>query len=193
MSGPAHDLSRNPMPGYLNQTQPLADGRSVGHDVLMKSYHPYAIRAAMASDQGSSVVYLFDTDMPKEITRAYLRIKPRKGRAVWCEGIINNSNYRKRYNVSGRGRRFIPKEPARAVTMGAWYRSLLRLQRDTQNRLIDTELNIRYFPLNKWSLQRWVGAIRVSQQHPVSPNRIAMNLALLGVALGAISLIIAFK
>lgn len=159
----------------------------------MESYHSYAIRAAMVSDQGSSLVYLFDASMAKEVTRVYLRIKPRRGRAVWCEGIINNNNYRKRYSVSGQGRRLIPDDPVRTIIMGAWYRRLLGVKRDAQDRLMDTELEISSFDLNNWSLRRWVGAIRISQQHPVSTNRIAMNLALLGVLLGVVSLIVAFK
>jgi hypothetical protein len=164
----------------------------VRHDVQMVSYPSYAIRAAMASDQGSSVIYLFDASMPEEVTRIYLRVKPKNGRTVWCEGVINNKNYRKRYNVSGQGRRFIPNDPTRGLIMGAWYRRLLSIKRDARDRLIDTELNIRTFEANKWSPWCWVGAVRVSQQHPVSTNRIAMNLALLSTVLGVVSLIVAF-
>jgi hypothetical protein len=158
----------------------------------MGSYQSYAIRAAMASDQGSSVVYLFDASMPREVTRVYLRIKSRNGKAVWCEGVINNENYLKRYNVSGQGRRRIPEDSARVLTMGAWYRRLLSIERDAEDRLMDTELDIRSFNAHKWSVRRWAGAVRVSQQHPVSTNRIAMNLAVLSVALGIVSLIVAF-
>ncbi len=103
----------------------------------------------MASDQGSSVVYLFDAIKPEEVTRVYLRIKPRKGRPAWCEGSINNADYRKRYNVSGMGRRFIPNDPVRTPTMGAWYRDLLGIERDARGRLMDTELDISVAPIGR--------------------------------------------
>lgn len=67
----------------------------------MKQYADYAVRAAMASDQGSSIMYLFDNN-EDSATRVYLHIK-RKGRAaIWCEGVINDPNYRKRYSIQGR-------------------------------------------------------------------------------------------
>jgi hypothetical protein len=82
------------------------------HALRVKQYADYAIRAAMASDQGSSIMYLFDKQEPGA-TRVYLRIK-RKGRAVvWCEGVINDPNYRDRYSTSGQGRWLIPNDPVR--------------------------------------------------------------------------------
>lgn len=158
----------------------------------MESYMSYAVRTAMVSDRADSVVYLFDITKT-EAVRVYLRIKPRKGRIVWCEGVINSSSYRKRYNVRGQGRQLIPSDPVRTVTMGAWYRLLLGIdKRDDDERLVDAELDIRLFKRSNWSITRWWAAIRVTQQHPISTNRIAMNLALLGVALGIVSLITPF-
>jgi len=146
----------------------------------------------MVSDRADSVVYLFDATKADAI-RVYLRIKPQNGKIVWCEGIINSISYRKRYNAEGQGRQLIPSDPARTVTMGAWYRLLLGIdKRNDDERLVDAELHVRFFKRSNWSFTRWWAAIRVTQQHPVSTNRIAMNLALLGVALGTISLITPF-
>jgi hypothetical protein len=170
------------------------------HALRVKQYADYTIRAAMASDQGSSIMYVFDEQEP-DATRVYLRIK-RKGRAVvWCEGVINDSNYRDRYSTSGQGRRLIPNDPLKTVTMGAWYRQLLGIERSGA-KLPDTPLNVRvyrqtrglpWYHLARWKPSRaWLGAVQVSLQHPVSTNRIAMWFALLGAALGIISLVIAF-
>jgi hypothetical protein len=166
----------------------------------VKSYDTYSIRAAMASDQGSSIMYLFDSQLDAA-TRVYLRIK-RKGRAtVWCEGVINDSNYRGRYGTSGQGRRLIPDDPVKTVTMSAWYRQLLGIERSA-GMLSDTSLKIKVYRRQRgspwhhprrWQPSRaWWGALQVSMQHPVSTNRIAMWFALLGAALGIVSLIIAF-
>jgi len=158
----------------------------------MESYRSYAVRAAMTADRSDSVVYLFDTHYTGA-DRVYLRIKSLEGKIVWCEGIINSDTYRKRYNVGGQGRRFIPNDPILSVTIGAWYRFLLNInKRDDNGRLIDAKLDIRLFRRSNRSFKRWWAAVRVTQQHPVSTNRIAMNLALLGVALGIISLITPF-
>jgi hypothetical protein len=139
----------------------------------------------MTSDRDDSVVYVFDAANTETAPRVYLRIKSLEGRTVWCEGIINSDNYRKRYNAKEQGRRFIPNDPVRTVAIGAWYRFLLNIdKRDDNEHLIDTKLDIRLFKRSNRSLRRWWAAIRVTQQHPVSTNRIAMNLALLGVALG---------
>jgi len=170
------------------------------HASGVKQYADYAIRAAMASDQGSSIMYLFDKHEPSA-TRVYLRIK-RKGRVVvWCEGVINDRNYRVRYSTPGQGRRLIPDDPVKTVTMGAWYRQLLGVER-SGGKLSDTPLKIKvyrrtrglaWYDLQRWRPSRaWLGAIQVSLQHPVSTNRIAMWFALLGAALGVISLVIAF-
>jgi hypothetical protein len=153
----------------------------------------YKIRAAMASDAGSSVVYLFDKSI-KDDTRVYLRIKSRRG-TVWCEGIINNWNYRVRYDEDPRHQDDwrIPEEPERALTIGGWYRHLLDIdKRDNSHRLKNAKLDIQILKRSKWSLKRWWAAMRVSQQHPTSTNRLAMNLALLGAALGIVSLITPF-
>lgn len=106
-------------------------------------------------------------------------------------------------NVHGQNRWFIPWDPNPSPTtrnlvpvlaIGAWYRQLLGIEgRDSSSkRLLDAELDIRDFKRSMWSLRRWWAAIRVTQQHPVSTNRIAMNLALLSLALGIVSLIIPF-
>jgi hypothetical protein len=144
----------------------------------------YAIRAALASDAGSSVAYLFEPDT-EEATRVYLRIKSEHGKTLWCEGIINDRNYRRRYNEDTDRRTIIPGVPTLAI--GAWYRDLLRIKRGT-----DQPLRIRMYRRSKWTWAGWWGSVRVSQQHPVSTNRIAMNLALLGAALGIISLLSPF-
>ncbi len=89
-------------------------------------------------------------------------------------------------------RRPIPDVPARTLTIGAWYRHLLTVGRDEAGRLKDTDLDVRVFRMSRLSFWRWAGTVRVSQQHPVSTNRIAMNLALLSLGLGIISLIIPF-
>jgi hypothetical protein len=161
-------------------------------DVQMETYASYAVRAAMTDDRSDSIVYVFDPNYG-EADRVYLRIRSLEGRTVWCEGIINSATYRKRYNVREQGRRFIPDDPVLSVTIGAWYRFLLNVdKRDSNGRLIDAKLDIKLFERSNRSLRRWWAAIRVTQQHPVSTNRIAMNLALLGVALGIISLITPF-
>lgn len=167
----------------------VADASPVRHDVQMKTLRQwYEIRVAMASDAGSSVVYLFD---PKAATatRIYLRIKPRRGRALWCEGIINDWNYRRRYDED-RDRKAIAGVPT--LVLGGWYRHLLRIERSSSGELPKTYLKIKLYRRAKWTWAGLWGSIRVSQQHPVSTNRIAMNLALLGAALGIISLISPF-
>jgi hypothetical protein len=151
----------------------------------------YKILAAMASDAGSSVVYLFDKSIRGD-TRVFLRIK--SGRAtVWCEGIINDRNYRRRYDKDHQPGWRIPEEPDRALTMGAWYRHLLDIDKRGDDRhLKNAKLDIQLLKRSRQGLRRWWAAMRVSQQHPISTNRIAMNLALLGTALGIVSLIVSF-
>lgn len=200
------------------------------HDDRVKPYINYEIRAAMASDQGSSITYLFD-EQENDATRVYLRIK-RKGRAVvWCEGVINSDNYRGRYNApelrcnaprrqvqpggapkpaegsngsdqrdSSRapGRKPIPADPAKTVTMGAWYRELLGIEHAGGPEALRIKVYERrrgrpWYDPRRWQPSRaWWGAVQVTLKHPVSTNRIAMWFALLGAALGIVSLVIAF-
>jgi hypothetical protein len=145
----------------------------------------------MASDAGSSIVYLFDESIGGD-TRVFLRIKSRKA-TVWCEAVVNDRNYRERYNKDRKGDWCIPADPGRAVAMGAWYRHLLDIdKRDEGRHLKNAELDIWSLNRSRWDARRWWAAMRVAQQHPISTNRIAMNLALLGAALGIVSLITSF-
>jgi hypothetical protein len=151
----------------------------------MDKFEPYEIRVAMASDAGSSVSYLFEPGVPA-VTRVYLRIKPRQGKVLWREAVINDKNYQKNYN---QGPRRIDISEVPTLAIGGWFRHLLGIKRDSDDLLPRTELKIKQYDRSKCTWWRWWGSLRVSQQHPVSTNRIAMNLALLGVVLGVISLI----
>jgi hypothetical protein len=150
----------------------------------------YEIRVAMASDAGSSVAYLFDSGKPAA-TRVYLRIKPLQGKVLWCEGVINDENYMTNYNKDPHRRKITSGVPT--LVAGGWYRHLLGIQRDQPNApLPKTNLEIEVYSRSSGAWWRWWASMRVSQQHPVSTNRIAMNLGLLGTALGIISLIATF-
>lgn len=166
------------------QEDPMASALIVRHHVQMK----YEIRVAMASDAGSSVAYLFDPDRPSA-TRAYLRIKPLKGKVLWCEGVINDENYMTNYNAGPHRRKIISGIPA--LVVGGWYRHLLEIQRDkTTAPLPKTDLGIRVYTRSSGFRWRWWASMQVSQQHPVSTNRIAVNLGLLGAVLGFIAVVL---
>jgi hypothetical protein len=165
---------------------PVVSARVVRHHIRME----YEIRVAMASDAGSSVAYLFDSGKPAA-TRVYLRIKPLQGKVLWCEGVINDENYMTNYNKDPHRRKITSGVPT--LVAGGWYRHLLGIQRDQPNApLPKTNLEIEVYSRSSGAWWRWWASMRVSQQHPVSTNRIAMNLGLLGTALGIISLIATF-
>jgi hypothetical protein len=187
----------------------MANRVLVRQDEQMEKFAgPFDIRVAMASDAGSSVAYLFQPGASRD-TRVYLRIKRRRGEILWCEGVINDENYLVNYNEGKHRRKIIAGVPT--LALGGWYRHLLGIERETEDPVLapggwyrrllriehksprpplaKTSLEIKIYPRPTWAWWRWWGSIRVSQQHPVSTNRIAMNLGLLGAALGVISLV----
>src|ERR1700722_20096229 len=119
----------------------------------------YEIRVAMASDGGSSVAYLFDPDKPAA-TRAYLRIKPLRGRVLWCEGVINDVNYMTNYNEGPHRREIVSGIPT--LVVGGWYRQLLGIRRNKPgDPLPKTDFRINIYARSSGAGWRWWASMRV--------------------------------
>jgi len=166
--------------------------------VAKSDYKEYRVRRAMASDAGTSVVYVFDSDFGPQ-ARALVTIRcDGSGRAVWCESIFNDEWYRTKYNQRSTEERHKeadrkenepignPADQIRTIAMGMWYRAQLGIMATGELPLV--RLAITKTSDKWWSPVRWWVSLRLSLRHPVSTNRLVTYLAIIGVGLGFLGL-----
>lgn len=154
----------------------------------------YHVRHALGSDAGSSIVYIFtNRDELKDVAaRTIVRIRSiKRRRAIYCEAVINDEFFRKKYNKNpdspSDGSILHPGTGQRTIVMGRWYRERLAI-RDRGRGLPCTRLEVELprrgwsslipFPLTRW--RPWM-AFWLSARHPVSTNRLATYLGVIGV------------
>jgi hypothetical protein len=112
-------------------------------------------------------------------------IRNRTGKRAWCEAIFNDDIYREKYATA----LSVPVGPDQhTIVLGRRYRDRLGIR--SQRPLRTAFLTITCAPAGWWHPRRWWMALRLSLQHPVSTNRLATYIALLGALLGAIGLAI---
>ena len=106
--------------------------------------------------------------------RSVVRIENKKlGKVVFCEALQIGDNYLKRYNTNDRTHRISDK--AESIVMSEWYRKKLGIT-STQTE-IDFEIAKKDSPC---------GHVRAPLHHPQIVVRLAIELAILSVVLGAI-------
>jgi len=106
--------------------------------------------------------------------RTVVRIKnSNSGKVVFCEALQIGENYIKRYNTNDQTYRINDKDGS--IVMSEWYRKKLAIT-ETQ-----TEIELEIVKNDKP-----YGHLRASLHHPQIVVRLAMELAILSVVLGAI-------
>jgi hypothetical protein len=96
------------------------------------------------------------------------------GRSIWCESLVIDGNYLRRYNDGGR---IHIESPSEAIVMNEWYRSKLgyRTQETVQAMTIAPANNL------------W-GRFRACTDHPQVVVRVAAWLGFIGVVLGILGI-----
>jgi hypothetical protein len=169
--------------------------------VAESDYKEYGIRRAMADDAGSSIVYVFDSNFEAEV-RSLITIRCYGSRkTAWCESVFNDEWYRTKYNQQSKERQRSqqenprddepignPADQIRTIVMGRWYRAQLGIM--TMGELPRVRLAIKKTPDKWWLPIRWWVSLRLSLRHPVSTNRLATYLAIIGVVLGVVGILL---
>lgn len=133
------------------------------------------VLAATRNDMNEGWVWLSETKLPP---RSIVKIQNKNNKkTIYCEGLKIDSNFIKEYNQSHRIN-INPNEPTAVIN--GWYRSHLgNIETKQKHELIITEVN------SYW------GKLRACTDHPQIIVRLATWLAVLSVALGALSIFLA--
>ncbi len=167
----------------------------------------YHQRRALGSDAGSSVVYLFNASLQgstRDIVRLQLLSigdqepmlpKRQSGRLypprIYCEAIFNDEAYRRKYGAVSTSGGIAESPVMNTVVVGSWYRDRLGSNApNARGELRIVELGVSVVPSAWYHPWRWWAAIWLSLRHPVSTNRVATYLGVVGVILGLIGLLL---
>lgn len=127
--------------------------------------------ASLAEDINNGWVWLPESLVGE---RTVIRIKNKNsGKVVYCEALQIGENYLKRYNTNDRTYRINDKNAS--IAMSEWYRKKLGITKTQEE--IEFDVVTRD---NPW------GHLRASLHHPQIVVRLAMELAIISVVLGAI-------
>jgi hypothetical protein len=167
----------------------------------------YHQRKAQGSDAGSSVAYIFDSALVGD-ARNIIRIKllaigeadhsvppaRQPGRPypprLYCEGIYNDASYYKKYNKGSPTNGIPDMKAEKTIVFGRWYRERLGCNvLNKKGELREVRLEITEVPTAWFHPTRWCAALWLSLRHPVSTNRLATYLGIIGVVLGFIGLV----
>ena len=137
----------------------------------------YKVLAATRTDMNEGWVWLSEHDF---VPRSIVRIKNRSNRAVvYCEALEIDDNFIEEYNQPPR---VGISRDEKTIIMNGWYR----------NRLggIETKNN---YALEISAANGWWGKFRASTGHPQVVVRLATWLGVISVALGIVSIALAFR
>jgi hypothetical protein len=129
--------------------------------------------ASLAEDINNGWVWVPE-DIVSERTVVRIKNKDTK-KVVYCEALQIGSNYLKRYNTNDRTHKITEK--GRSVVISEWYRKKLGISGTQVD--VDFEIEVKD---NPW------GHLRAALHNPQIVIRLAMELALLSVVLGAIGI-----
>lgn len=132
--------------------------------------------AALSEDINNGWVWIPENLI---VERTIIRVKnSTSGKVIYCEALQIGDNYIKRYNANDHTHRISDKN--KSIVISEWYRKKLgipRTQLEEELEIVDTD--------NPW------GRLRASLHHPQIVVRVAMELAILSVVLGALGIALA--
>lgn len=127
--------------------------------------------ASLAEDINNGWVWVPDSLVGN---RTVIRVKNKNsGKVIYCEALQIGENYLKRYNTNDRTYRISDKNAS--IAMSEWYRKKLGITKTQEEIEFDVATKD-----NPW------GHLRASLQHPQIVVRLAMELAIISIVLGAI-------
>ncbi len=138
----------------------------------------YIIKAALSEDINSS--YIWFSSLPCSSREIVKIINTNTAKTVWCEVIVADDNYIKRYNQNPKTKDINKDIPF--IVMNEWYREKLGL-----NKNIYCEIKIK----SLW-IPASIRQLYASLAHPDNTVRLAAYLAFISVGLGVAGLILGF-
>ncbi|WP_435106886.1 hypothetical protein [Arhodomonas sp. AD133] len=137
----------------------------------------YQIFAALKAEISAPFVWLTSPGVP---SRSIAKLKnPSNKKSIYCEVLIVDENFRANYNEAKHTNKIAQAEEAAVIN--GWYRQRLGIEKNEKAQLEVTLPGWQPLPL----LQ-----IQAGLSHPDNAVRIACDLAVVSVALGAIGLVL---
>ena len=133
----------------------------------------YQIFVARENDIAAPFIWLTD---PEVSSRTVAKItNPDNGKKVYCEILVMDVNFRGNYNGAAHTRTI--SEGTNAAVINSWYRQCLGIEKNQKARLIVSE---------PCCMPQIIRHIKAGLSHPDSAVRLASDLAVVSVLLGAI-------
>ena len=140
------------------------------------SVNNYITRVALAEDINNPFVWF--SELPCNSREIVKITNKNTSKSIWCEVVKASGNFIERYNRNPRTNEI--KEDIPFIVLNEWYREKLGLNK---NETANIEIKVSKMPL-------FFRQIQASYIHPDNTVRLAVDLAFVSVALGAIGLLL---
>lgn len=135
----------------------------------------FSIYPSLSSEISSPAVWISEKGLRSRSIVKITNLKSNK--SVWCEILIVDDNYKKSYNAKDTTKN-LPDNDCFLV-INSWYREILSLEKgETASIKIE----------EAYSTLSWLSQIFASLKHPDNTVRLAVDLAVVSLLLGAIGL-----